>query len=195
LTFTSIFFVLVLCSNAQDSTYKSYPKPADAKSTFWDKCYSGGDIMLYGGSGTLFFNISPLFGYRPNNKGFSVGIGATYQYSKFTYSSTYATSSYKFSLFGIRGFIRQDLSEVFFVHAEAENYFTRGRNVFTSKNETITIPCANIFLGYKQKYSEFSYYYIMVGYEAIGDPKAGQYVYPIHPLLFKAGYVLDIKGK
>lgn len=176
---------------SQDSTYKPYKKPVVEKTPFWDKCYTGGDIMLYGGNGTFFFNVSPLLGYRPNNKGFSYGIGATYQFSRFTYSY----STYQFSLFGIRAFIRQDLGNMFFLHGEVENYFTQGRNVFTAKNEMISIPCANAFIGYKQKFSDFSYYYLMVGYEAIGDRNAGQYVYPMHPLVIKAGYIIDIKGK
>ncbi len=189
---TVLFLMSLQIVCAQDSTYKPYKKPIKPEGEgFWDKTYSGGDLMLAGSTGNLFFNVSPLLGYRPNNKSFSFGIGATYQFSKFTYYG----AVYRFSLVGVRAFVRQEIGNLFFLHAEAENYFTKGQNVLTLKNEIITIPCANVFVGYKQKYSDYSYYYIMVGYEAIGDRKAQQYVYPLHPFIIKAGYILDIKGK
>lgn len=189
---TLVFLLLLLTVSAQDSTYKPYKKPAaHEKTPFWDKCYSGGDLMLYGGNNRFYFNVSPLLGYRPNNKSFSYGIGLTYQYSSFIYYG----ATYKFSIAGARVFIRQDLGNLFFVHGELENYFTKGENIFTREKEIISIPCANVFIGYKQKFSDFSYYYIMVGYEAIGDRNTGNYVYPMAPLLLKAGYILDLKGK
>lgn len=191
------FLVLVFATanlfvSAQDSTSnKPWKKPVEDKLGFWDHCYSGGDLMLYGGSGSFYFNISPMLGYRPGNKSFSYGVGATYQFSRFTYN----TSSYQFSLYGLRAFVRQDLGRMFFLHGELENYFTKGQNIFTKKEELISFPCANAFVGYKQMYSDFSYYYIMVGYEFIGDGKAPAYVYFLHPFILKAGYVFDLKGK
>jgi hypothetical protein len=191
--FTLILLLGALVSIGQDSTYKPYKKPIDKDMdlTFWDKCYSGGDLSFYGGSGGLFFNISPLLGYRPGNKSFSYGIGATYQYTSFNYFGL----NYNYSLFGIRAFIRQELGNMFLAHAEIENYFTKGENVLTRQVEVISIPCANVFIGYRHKFSDFSYSYIMLGLELIRDPSSYQYVYPLHPLLFKAGYILDIKGK
>lgn len=175
-----------------DSTrYNSRPGNDDDKVlNFWDKAYTGGDFAFFGGTGQLYFNISPLLGYRPQNKGFSLGIGATYQY---TYLNDVFYGSYAYSLFGVRGFVRQQLGEHFFIHGEYENYFTKGVNIFTQKRENIIIPCANAFLGYKQHFSEFSYYYIMLGYEFIHDPYT-RYVYGIHPLVFKVGYIFNIRG-
>ena len=189
--------IIILClvslsSFSQDSTYKPYKESNKEDNLgFWDKCYAGGDIMFYGGTGSAFFNISPLIGYRPNNKSFSYGLGATYQFSKITYYNLI----YQYSLFGIRAFVRQGLGEMLFLHGEIENYFTKGRNVFTGKDAVITIPCASAFVGYKQNISSFSYYYLMLGYETIGNRNTSQYVYPLHPIVFKAGYILDIKGK
>lgn len=176
----------------KDSAYSNY-KPAKEKTeNFWDKTYVGGDVALYGGTGTFYFNISPMIGYRPNNKGFSYGLGATYQYMSF--SSAYFTD--RFSWFGLRAFVRQNILERLFVHAEYENYFTKGYNYLTNKDEMITVPCANIFIGYKQNFSDFSYYYFMLGYEAIGNESAKYYmIYPLYPIVFKAGYVIDLKGK
>ncbi|HYG52391.1 MAG TPA: hypothetical protein VD905_15880 [Flavobacteriales bacterium] len=181
---------------AGDSTARPLKKtkPVDDL-RFWDHCYSGGDLMFYGGNGSVYFNISPMLGYRPANKSFSYGIGTTYQYSSFTYLSGNNISQYRFSLVGIRGFLRQDISKMFFLHGELENYFTKGRNIFTRKDELISFACANAFIGFKQMYSDFSYYYIMAGYEFLGDGKAGIYAYPLHPFILKAGYVFDLKGK
>lgn len=192
-----LIFCLILLSsvwvNAQrDSTrYANIDDKYLEKDSFWEKCYTGGDFMFYIGSGQLNFNISPLLGYRPQNKGFSYGLGATYQFTRFDYTNVV----YSYSLFGIRGFVRQNLGSHFFLHGELENYFTKGQNIFTKKVEPISIPCANAFIGYKQGISDFSYYYIMIGYEFIGDQNAAQYVYYTHPLLFKIGYIFDIKGK
>jgi hypothetical protein len=191
------FFLIILisCSTvgifAQDSTRVKPIKPLPDQGNFWDHCYSGGDLSFFGGSGQIFFNISPLLGYRPGNKGFSYGIGATYQFTRINY---YGYSD-DYSLYGIRAFVRQQLGNMFFVHGELENYYTKGYNIFTRKEEPISIPCANICLGYRQKFSEFSYSYLMVGYEMIGDQKAGSYVYYTHPIVIKAGYIIDLKGK
>lgn len=176
-----------------DSTYSDYKyqKPAEMPENFWDKAYTGGDLMLWGGGGGFYFNISPMLGYRPNNGKFSYGIGATYQYSSFNDLGY----TYQFSLYGARAFLRQELGNYFFVHGEYENYFTRGRSIFSNKTENISIPCANAFIGYKQNFSEYSYYYFMIGYEFIGDRYAGTYVYPVHPILIKVGYIFDLKRK
>jgi len=186
------FSVLFAGAQSDSTRYRNYREddPLE-KNDFWDKCYTGGDLMLFGGSGQFYFNVSPLLGYRPQNKGFSYGVGLTYQFTRFV--DYYTTYSY--SLFGVRAFLRQQLGQHFFLHGEYENYFTRGENIFTRKRETIVVPCANAFLGYKQNFSEYSYYYIMLGYEFIGDRNAGQYVYYTHPIVFKVGYIFDIRGK
>lgn len=189
-----IFIIITQSVFSQsDSTYNGY-KGSNADATrgdFWDKVYAGGDLMLYGGSGGFYFNLSPMIGYRPGNKSFSYGIGATYQYTGIN-DPFYGSLSY--SLYGVRGFLRQQLGRFFFLHAEAENYFTEGINVITGQEELISIPCANAFIGYKQSFSEYSYYYLMVGYDFIQDPKA-IYAYPLTPVVFKVGYIFDIRGK
>ena len=188
--------LLVFSAEAQldSARYKRYREQSlEEKTPFWDKCYTGGELMLFGGTGQFYLNISPLLGYRPQNKNFSYGVGITYQYTSFI--DYYYGSRYSYSLFGLRAFIRQQLGQHFFLHGEYENYFTRGFNVFTNRKEGIVVPCANGFLGYKQNFSEYSYYYIMLGYEFIGDRNTRQYVYYTAPLVLKVGYIFDIKGK
>jgi hypothetical protein len=191
-----LFFVLLLIGNplfSQVSSKKDSLRTSQEEiPSFKDKCYVGGDVLFFlDGTGSL-FNLSPMFGYRPQNKNFSYGVGATYQYTSFRDFTT----NYKFSnhLLGGRVFARQLLGSLFFLHAEAEMYFTQKENFLTNKVEWVSIPFANAFLGYKSRFSNYSYYYFMLGYNVLENPN-GYYVYPTNPILFKAGYIFDLGGK
>ena len=193
--FTFLFTTFSYHCFSQHSKNDSLKTDNSKVLSFKDKCYVGGDVIFYlsssSGNNGLLLNLSPMFGYRPNNKNFSYGVGLTYQYTSITYPGLGA--SFSNHLYGGRVFARQLIGNVFFLHGEAETYLTKKENYLTRKMEFASIPFVNGFIGFKNRFSQYSYYYFMIGYNFLENPN-GIYVYATNPLLLKVGYVFDLGG-
>ena len=189
-----LFFLSMLVfqafSQSSRSKYDSLRRNYDKKMSILERSFTGGEFIFYITNRGTVLNLSPLYGIRPKNKTFSYGAGVTYQYTSYKYTNG---SFYRYSLFGARVFARQLLGQSFFINGEAEIYTTRALNFITKKNEWIPIPFSTLYLGYKGTGGDFSYYYIMLGYNFVNDNNA-QYVYFSTPIIVKAGIIIDLGG-
>lgn len=115
LGFVGVFFLWVFLSLVfAKEAYAQREIYPDDKPPLKDRLYFGGNFSLQFGSLT-FIDISPLAGVMITDK-LSTGLGATYQYLKFSRSSS--------SVYGGRVFGRYNITRNIFAHSEVESLNT-----------------------------------------------------------------------
>lgn len=173
----SIFFISSLNLIAQDpstdpgtgtepaprTTYPNSKNPANT-SHFTDRLFTGGDIGMQFGSQT-YVQIAPLLGYRATPD-FSLGITAKYIY--YNINDNYSNYHYETNTYGGGLFMRYNVMEAVFLHAE---YEALSLEVPVSPYEMNRRIVSGLFLGggYRQFFGSYSSMNIMILFDVIED--------------------------
>lgn len=171
LLFTSICFT----SDAQDSTMIRKRPP---QKNFWDKVFVGGNIGVQFGRET-FFDVSPLVGYKFNEK-VSAGIGATYQY--YSYKDRYY--NFETNIYGGRVFGRYNFTNYLFGHLEYEYL---NLEAFDFYRRRVDVESVLAGAGYIQRISDRSGIVAMILYN-FTESAYTPYTNPI----FRVGFVIGL---
>jgi len=169
-------------NNSDDGETRAERNAEFNKRPLKDRLAYGGELSMFFGN-TSYINISPFIGYR-FNPDITVGIGPSYQYwaNRFAPGPTGVNRTH---IYGGRIFVRHELGKTFFMHGEYEVLNFKDYIVGIGIGR-VNVNMAGLGVGYKSAFSESSYYYIMVLYDFIGDPRS---IYPLSPLVFKVGFM------
>lgn len=152
------------------------PKP---KPTFKERLYTGGNFAASFGS-TTFLDISPIIGYRINNR-LSAGTGITYIY----YNVNNAYYKYNTSIYGGRAFSKFDIFESVFAYTEYEVLNSEIQDPLLRNISRKNIPAWYVGGGYQQKFNNNSGFLISLLYN-LDENRYSIYQNPI----IRAGFIL-----
>jgi hypothetical protein len=142
--------LISLSTEAQD--YVNSSSSENIENNF--KIFTGGDFGLQLGTVNI-INLSPLIGYRINNKT-SIGVGGIYKY--------YSDSRYQYylSIYGIRAFARYLIFNNLFAHVEAEELNVRNLDTYFINKERLWISNFYIGGGYRQSVGTKSFLNLLI---------------------------------
>jgi len=149
----------------------------DEGGNFADRLYFGGGMGLSSGSWGTSISLSPIVGYMVSNR-FSVGVGATYQFYKFT-AINFQDNRYGGSLFARMNLFKQ-------VFAYGEYSFLNQTNYYDF-NDRVTIARLPLGLGASQHVGPRSSLNFVVAYDMLYDIN---YLYHPSPWVITANFSL-----
>lgn len=138
--------------------------PEKEKTPLKDRLFVGGGLGLQFGSNT-YIDISPLFGYRVNDK-LSVGLGPNYAYNRYKD----AGFTYTRNIYGGRLFARYYIYDNFFAQFEPTFISTKVRDDFNYNYYRKNVISPYVGGGYIQKFNDYSGVYIMILYDVFDSP-------------------------
>lgn len=150
--------------------------------SFGERLYLGGDFGLSLGRTQTFINISPLVGYKLNEK-FSVGAGPVFQYwqDQVIYIDNQTGFQYQKEvsslIYGGKGFGRLFLFKDFFANAEFE-YISANLPIQEGLTERRWIPAIWAGAGYMIRLNDKAGINIMALYNPIFDRQNSPYTSP-----------------
>ena len=154
--------------------------PNDGKQSFIDRLFFGGNVGLQFGTQT-YIEIAPLIGYKVTEK-LSTGVGLKYIYYRF--KDDY--SKYTSNIYGGGPFVRYNIYEGLFLHAEYELLNLEVPDVYYTRYVRKNISSVFLGGGYRQMIGERSSLDFLLLYN-INDTKDSPYINPIVRIGFGFG--------
>ena len=153
-----------------------------------NRLFTGGNLGAQFGTST-FLDISPILGYYITDK-FSAGIGAIYQYAGYK-DRTFPAYNSNTSIYGGKLFLRYNIIESIFAHAEYEalNLETEYFDPMNYRHSTPRFFVHSILIGggYRQPIGDYSSINLMVLYN-INETIDSPYRNPIIRMGFDIGF-------
>lgn len=138
----------------------------DRPRSFGDRLFLGGNFGLAFGNTTL-IDISPLLGYRVNDK-FAVGAGVVYNYYRFNaFGFTYSTH-----IVGPQAFARHMIFDQAFLQTEYQYLRTDVIDPLTFEPSRGWVPVWYVGGGYRQQLGGNSFLIASLLYDVIDDPNS-----------------------
>lgn len=156
---------------------------AQAKESFWDKTYFGGNFGLQFGDQTV-IDINPMMGYKLTEK-LSVGVTATYIYYRFT-NPYFTNVKYSSNIYGGSIFSRYYFFENVFGHVEGEVLNLEVPDNFLQRYVRKNIFGFYVGGGYRQPMGERSSLNILLLYN-LNEDRNSPYQNPIIRIGFGFG--------
>ncbi len=193
-SFLSILLIINIIAQEDNNEYVYNQNTTTSSSSFRDKLFTGGNFGFNISNGLMYAEVSPILGYRINEK-LSAGLSAKYLYWGPTNKNSPFTS---FSYYGGGLFSRYRITESILASAEYELLNVQDLNPNSSSYGERTF--SNVLLlgaGYSNEITNNVFLQFFLMYDVIDDPNSPyryNYIFGPNalPIIYRIGFSIGL---